>query len=71
MASSSATEYAVTSTPSSMAAPQSSPGTVSQQSTRPSSPDLRSASASSMVATPSHSAPPSRAARADSAMPWP
>ena len=54
-----------------IAAAWSSPGTVSQHSSRPVSPAARRASASSMVATPIQSAPASRAARATSTMPWP
>ncbi len=69
--SSSATEYAVTSMSAATAAARSSPGVVSQHSTRPVSPLARTASASSTVATPSHAAPPSRAAREASASPWP
>ena len=48
-----------------------SPGTPSQHSTRPVSPSVRRASASSMVATPSQSAPAWRAARAEGSSPWP
>ena len=71
ISSSSATEYAVTSTSRASAWAYSSPGTASQHSSRPSSPASRRATASSSVATPIHSAPASRAARADSSIPWP
>ena len=50
---------------------KSVPGAFSQHSKRPVSPDSRSASASSPVATPSHSAPADRAAPATGTIPWP
>ena len=50
---------------------QLSPGTATQVRIGPVSPAARRASASSMTATPSQSAPPSRAARATSTIPWP
>ena len=69
------TVYAVMSTSASIARvsdPSStSAGRVSQQRIRPVSPASRRASASGTVATPSQVAPPSRAARPTSTMPWP
>jgi len=64
-------DEAVMSTSATMGSAYVSPGTVSQQSTRPVSPAARRAIASSTVATPSHSAPPRRAAAAASTMPCP